>query len=189
MTIAILAHDSRKELALQFCTAYSGILSRNTVIATGTTGRMLAQATGLPAFPLSQADQSLSSGAEVLYLGWVRAGQVQGYPAAAKKYRVRAVCAVAMARTGTQTDVIRGKSAIPGGIPLFTLQGNFDLKKLRGLYRLMMTIMVKTAGKKLAAKADRTPDEADMLDMMFHGAHRVREENLAAVLAWYQSLS
>ena len=46
MTIAILAHDSRKELALQFCTAYSGILSRNTVIATGTTGRMLAQATG-----------------------------------------------------------------------------------------------------------------------------------------------
>ena len=45
MTIAILAHDSRKELALQFCTAYSGILSRNTVIATGTTGRMLAQAT------------------------------------------------------------------------------------------------------------------------------------------------
>ena len=44
MTIAILAHDSRKELALQFCTAYSGILSRNTVIATGTTGRMLNQA-------------------------------------------------------------------------------------------------------------------------------------------------
>lgn len=48
MTIAILAHDSRKELALQFCTAYSGILSRNTVIATGTTGRMLNQTTGLP---------------------------------------------------------------------------------------------------------------------------------------------
>lgn len=48
MTIAILAHDSRKELAMQFCTAYSAILSRNTVIATDTTGRMLAQSTGLP---------------------------------------------------------------------------------------------------------------------------------------------
>ncbi len=48
MTIAILANDSRKELALQFCTAYSAILSKNTVIATGTTGRMLAQSTGLP---------------------------------------------------------------------------------------------------------------------------------------------
>lgn len=48
MTIAILAHDSRKELMLQFCTAYTAILSKHTVIATGTTGRMLAQATGLP---------------------------------------------------------------------------------------------------------------------------------------------
>ena len=49
MTIAILAHDSRKELALQFCTAYSGILSRNTVIATGTTGRMSVSYTHLRA--------------------------------------------------------------------------------------------------------------------------------------------
>ena len=48
MTIALVAHDTKKELMVQFCTAYSGILSRNTVIATGTTGRMLAQATGLP---------------------------------------------------------------------------------------------------------------------------------------------
>lgn len=48
MTIAILAHDSRKELALQFCTAYSAILSKNTVIATDTTGRMLANTIGLP---------------------------------------------------------------------------------------------------------------------------------------------
>lgn len=48
MTIAILAHDSRKELMLQFCTAYTAILSKHTVIATGTTGRMVMQATGLP---------------------------------------------------------------------------------------------------------------------------------------------
>ena len=47
MTIAILAHDSRKELALQFCTAYSAILSKNTVIATGTTGRLVEIAANL----------------------------------------------------------------------------------------------------------------------------------------------
>ena len=61
MTIAILAHDSRKELALQFCTAYSGILSRNTVIATGTTGRMLTQATGLPVTATSPGSWAVSS--------------------------------------------------------------------------------------------------------------------------------
>lgn len=48
MTIAILAHDSKKELMLQFCTAYSAILSRYDVIATGTSGRLVMQATGLP---------------------------------------------------------------------------------------------------------------------------------------------
>jgi methylglyoxal synthase len=48
MTIAILAHDSRKELMLQFCTAYVAILAKHTLVATGTTGRLVANATGLP---------------------------------------------------------------------------------------------------------------------------------------------
>ena len=48
MTIAILAHDSRKELALQFCTAYSGILSRNPVIATGTLPASIRDACATP---------------------------------------------------------------------------------------------------------------------------------------------
>ena len=48
MIIAIIAHDSRKELMLQFCTAYTAILARNEVIATGTTGRLIMQTIGLP---------------------------------------------------------------------------------------------------------------------------------------------
>jgi len=48
VTIAIIAHDAKKELMLQFCTAYSGILSRHKLIATGTTGCMLQQSVGLP---------------------------------------------------------------------------------------------------------------------------------------------
>ena len=34
---------------------------------------------------------------------------------------------------------------------------------------MMMNIMVKTAGKALEKKTDRTPEEEDMLDMMLHG--------------------
>ena len=82
---------------------------------------------------------------------------------------------------------MRKKSAVPADIPLFTLQGNFDVKKLRGVYRPMMEIMVKTAGKGLAEKSDRTPEEDDMLDMMLHGGERVKEENLSAVLDWYSA--
>ena len=47
MNIAIIAHDSKKELLVQFCIAYCGILSRHNLCATGTTGKMVAQATGL----------------------------------------------------------------------------------------------------------------------------------------------
>ena len=59
------------------------------------------------------------------------------------------------------------------------------MKKLHGVYRLMMEIMVKTAGKGLAEKNDRTTEEDDMLDMMLHGGERVKAENLSAVLDWY----
>jgi len=48
MTIALIAHDAKKELMIQFCIAYSGILSRHVLCATGTTGKQVAEATGLP---------------------------------------------------------------------------------------------------------------------------------------------
>ena len=48
MTIALIAHDSKKELMVQFCTAYCRILSQNQLVATGTTGKLIAEATGLP---------------------------------------------------------------------------------------------------------------------------------------------
>ena len=48
MTIALLSHDRKKELMIQFCIAYCGILSKHHVCATDTTGRLVAEATGLP---------------------------------------------------------------------------------------------------------------------------------------------
>ena len=47
MNIALIAHDSKKELMTQFCIAYCGILSKHSICATGTTGKLVAEATGL----------------------------------------------------------------------------------------------------------------------------------------------
>ena len=47
LNIALIAHDSKKELMVQFCIAYCGILSKHTLCATGTTGKMVGEATGL----------------------------------------------------------------------------------------------------------------------------------------------
>ena len=165
----------------------------NAIIYTTNTGstehyaKLLAQKTGLPVYSLAEAKKRVFAGAEVIYLGWIMAGSVKGYANAVKLYRIRAVCAVGIGQTGTQTESVRKKSAVPAAIPLFTLQGNFNVKKLHGVYRLMMEIMVKTAGKGLAEKSDRTPEEDDMLDMMLHGGERVKAENLSAVFDWYNT--
>lgn len=48
MNITLMAHDSKKELMVQFCIAYKGILSKHNICATSTTGKLVAEATGLP---------------------------------------------------------------------------------------------------------------------------------------------
>ena len=47
MNIAIIADDAKKELMVQFCIAYCGILSRHRLCSTGTTGKLVSDATGL----------------------------------------------------------------------------------------------------------------------------------------------
>ena len=47
MNIALIAHDAKKELMVQFCIAYCGILSKHNICASGTTGKLVAEATGL----------------------------------------------------------------------------------------------------------------------------------------------
>ncbi len=48
MNIALMSHDNKKELMIQFCIAYCGILSKHTVCATNATGKLVTEATGLP---------------------------------------------------------------------------------------------------------------------------------------------
>ncbi len=47
MEIALIAHDTKKELMTQFCIAYCGILSKHNLCATSTTGKYIEEATGL----------------------------------------------------------------------------------------------------------------------------------------------
>ena len=150
---------------------------------------LLGGETGLPVYSLEDALKSLPQSSPIVYLGWLTAGKVQGYDKAVTKFNLQALCAVGMAKYGSQMEDVRKSNNLPQGLPLFTLQGGFDLKKLRGIYRLMMLVMSKTVAKKLAAKPDRTPDEEDMLDLFQNGGNRVSLENLRPVLAWYEGES
>ena len=47
MNIGLIAHDSKKKLMQNFCIAYRGILSKHSLYATGTTGRLIEEVTNL----------------------------------------------------------------------------------------------------------------------------------------------
>ncbi len=148
---------------------------------------MLGGKLDLPVYSLKEARKSLSAGAEILYLGWLMAGQIQGCKEAARLYSIKAVCGVGMGAGGSQLAETRKSNAIPESTALFTLQGGFDITRLHGIYKFMMRVMQGTAGKKLAQKPDKTAEEADMLDLLQNGGSRVSEDNLRPVLEWYRA--
>lgn len=47
MNIGMIAHDAKKKLMQNFCIAYRGILCKNELCATGTTGRLIEEVTNL----------------------------------------------------------------------------------------------------------------------------------------------
>ena len=47
MNIGLIAHDAKKKLMQNFCIAYRGILSKNELYATGTTGRPIEEVANL----------------------------------------------------------------------------------------------------------------------------------------------
>ena len=156
---------------------------------TGTTreyARLLSETITLPYYSLSEAQDKLKKQTEIIYLGWLMAGTNKGYKEAKKNYKICAVCGVGMGRTGTQVEEITKKANISEEIPVFTLQGGFDLKKLTGAYKFAMNAMVKVSGKALQKKENKTEEEEEMLDMILHGANKVSINNLKEVLNWYK---
>ncbi|MBP3524416.1 MAG: hypothetical protein J6M56_12710 [Clostridia bacterium] len=153
---------------------------------TGSTGqyaRLLGQETGLPVCSLTEAKKALNEGTQIIYLGWVMAGGIQGYADAARLYRIPMVCAVGMEPAGKEQE-LREKNGIPQDAAMYVLQGGYSPDRLRGIQKLMMRMITGSMAKKLAAKADRTPEEDDLLELMQHGGSRVSPEKLAAPIRW-----
>ena len=69
MNIALMSHDKKKELMVQFCIAYCGILSKHTICATNRTGNLVSEATGLPVHLLLSHDHGgiESIGQRIMY--------------------------------------------------------------------------------------------------------------------------
>ena len=147
--------------------------------------RILGHKMKLPVFDLKTAKKKLQKVYSVFYLGWLMGGNISGYKKAKKIFRIEGLCGVGMAAGDSQIGDMKKTNTIPEGLPLFYLQGGFESEKLRGIYRLMMNVIKKTVGKKLAGKENRTPDEEEMLHLLTQGESKVSFRNLDGIIAWY----
>ena len=146
---------------------------------------ILGEKTNLPVYELNSATKELPGETEIIYLGWLMAGTVQGYKKAIKLFAVKAVCGVGMSGGDFRLADMRKSNQLSNSMPVFYLQGGFELDKLHGINKLMMKMMKSTVGKGLADKQNRTPEEDAVLDLLLHGGNLVSADNLTQLLAWY----
>lgn len=164
-------------------------MKANAIVYTSNTGltesyaRILAEKTGLPLYRIEEAKDALASCERVIYLGWLMAGMIVSYKKARKLYDIAAVCGVGLGDTGAQDESARKTNKIPSDIPVFTLQGGMDRAKLTGIYKSMIDVLTKVMIK----KKNKTEDEEKMTSLLISGGNYVSEDNLCAVLSWWES--
>ena len=82
------------------------------------------------------------------------------------------------------TAEVRKATSIPEEIPVFTLQGGFDRGKLKGIDKLMISMLAKG----LSTQKQRTPQDERMLQLLSVDASYVSRENLTEILNWYERI-
>lgn len=138
---------------------------------------MLSEKTGYPCYDFAHSDEAV--GTEVVFIGWVMAGAVQSLSEARVKFgTLKAVVAVGIMKSESQDASIKEKNSI--NEPFFSLPGAFDMKKLSGMYKMMMGMMVKMLKSKLKDSDD--PKSKEVVEKFEDGFDMVSEENLGELL-------
>ncbi len=140
---------------------------------------MLSEKTGYPFFDFADAHK-VPEDAEVIFIGWVMAGTVQGLKEARDLFSIRAVCPVGMMKSEKQDAELKSKNEITE--PMFTLMGNFHIDNLKGMYKMMMNMMLKLMKSKL--KENDVPDGQKAVEALEKGVDCVSEEQLSEIIEW-----
>lgn len=135
---------------------------------------MLSEKTGYPCYSLSESDAAV--GSDIVFIGWVMAGTLQGLAEARTKFgTLKAVVAVGMMKTEGQDAALKEKNSISE--PFFSLAGAFNVRKLSGMYKMMMGMMLKMIKAKMSESDD--PKAKEAVKMFDEGFDMVSEENLS----------
>lgn len=140
---------------------------------------MLAAKTGLKVFHVNGISK-INPGEEIIFLGWMKVGRIQGLDKA-RKHNIVAVCGSGTARNpepDVETVLRRNKIQ---GIPFFYLRGGcLPLKEIKGLDRILLSMFVKI----LKLRKDKDEETGESIRIVENGYDGVKEENLQPVIEW-----
>ncbi len=132
---------------------------------------------------LSKEISKIDKNEEIIYLGWMKVGKIQGLNKV-RKFNVRAVCGSGTARTAEpSTEAVIARNHIEN-IPFFYLRGGcLPLRELKGLDRIMLTMFVKM----LKSRGNKDEETEEAIFHIENGFDGVKEENLEPVIEWLKA--
>ncbi len=141
---------------------------------------LLSEKLSLPFYSLAESE-AVDNDEEIIFIGWLMAGTVQGLAEAKAKFNnIKCVCSVGLFSGENTPAEIREKNSVT--VPLFFLPGNFHIGKLKGMYKMMMSMMVKMLKGKL--KENPSADSDKIISAFENGIDQVSEEKLNEVIAF-----
>lgn len=142
--------------------------------------KMLSEKLSCTAINISKAGD-VDRDEEIIFMSWIMSGTLQDYPKAKEMFaNIKAVCAVGMFSTEDKIAEIKEKNQIEE--ELFFLQGAFDMKKLTGMYKMLMGMAMKMIKAKLKESDD--PKAKELAEKFEEGIDFVNEENLGKVIEY-----
>ena len=145
--------------------------------------QLISEQLGVPAVEFGKA--RVAGDGKVVYIGWLFAGKIKGLDKAFDMYNVGAVVQVGMGAVYENSEKDgREKNAISGDIPLFCLQGGFDLRKLPLPLRIIMKVKNKDIVSRLKAKPELNEQEKATLKMAETGVGEPADWCVDDVVAW-----
>lgn len=143
---------------------------------------MLAAKTKLKVFRVQELAQ-VDPNEELIFLGWMKVGKIQGLTKA-RKHKVVAVCGSgtgAIAEPSPEVVIARNKIE---GMPFFYLRGGcFPLRDIKGMDKFMLSLFVKM----LKGRKDRDDKTKESISIIENGFDGVKEEYLEPVLEWLKA--
>ena len=153
--------------------------------------KLLAEKTGVPAYSAKEAAKQLRRNDDIFYMGWLLGGRINGLDRAVEHYTIRGVGIVGMTPWGNGTlweEACACGGCSFSGAAVFYLRGGYTPAKLNPIHRVMMKLMANSVSKEIQKKGeDATEGEKGMLEMLLHGSDSFHEEDLDAVVSWFQN--